>query len=182
MLKECCRIFWKFKILWEKQIYAEILYQGSLIPLLFLQMIHWINQTDFCHIHIFAIFFLHPFMHSSKFKFLPYSFYIFKGKMLKSRSHTVSQNVERKSWGFFSRISMGPRGVLRFELDRGMPLEPQNPYLSLRVILQKRVPIFLGFHKRVFPRQFMVGLENIFIEATTDFYHLETSVLYVLTC
>ena len=27
------------------------------------------------------------------------------------------------------------RGVLRFELDRGVPLEPQNPYPSLRVIL-----------------------------------------------
>ena len=26
-------------------------------------------------------------------------------------------------------------GVLRFGLDRGLPLEPQNPYTSLRVIL-----------------------------------------------
>ena len=32
-------------------------------------------------------------------------------------------------------------GILRFGLDRGMPLEPQNPYKSLRVIWQKRVPI-----------------------------------------
>ena len=31
-----------------------------------------------------------------------------------------------------------PRGVLRFELDRGVPLEPQNPYPSLRVILAKK--------------------------------------------
>ena len=31
----------------------------------------------------------------------------------------------------------GGRGVLRFELDRGVPLEPQNPYPSLRVILAK---------------------------------------------
>ena len=29
-------------------------------------------------------------------------------------------------------------GVLRFELDRGVPLEPQNPYPSLRVILAKK--------------------------------------------
>ena len=28
-----------------------------------------------------------------------------------------------------------PRGVLRFEMDMGVPLEPQNPYPSLRVIL-----------------------------------------------
>ena len=28
----------------------------------------------------------------------------------------------------------GGGGVLRFELDRGVPLEPQNPYPSLRVI------------------------------------------------
>ena len=31
-----------------------------------------------------------------------------------------------------------PRGVLRFELDRGVPLEPQNPYPSLRVILEEK--------------------------------------------
>ena len=30
------------------------------------------------------------------------------------------------------------RGVLKFELDRGVPLEPQNPYPSLRVILAKK--------------------------------------------
>ena len=29
-------------------------------------------------------------------------------------------------------------GVLRFELDRGVPLEPQNPYPSLRVILAEK--------------------------------------------
>ena len=29
-------------------------------------------------------------------------------------------------------------GVLRFELDRGVPLEPQNPYPSLRVILTEK--------------------------------------------
>ena len=29
-------------------------------------------------------------------------------------------------------------GVLRFELDRGVPPEPQNPYPSLRVILAKK--------------------------------------------
>ena len=32
----------------------------------------------------------------------------------------------------------GPGGLLRFELDRGVPLEPQNPYPSLRVILAKK--------------------------------------------
>ena len=31
-----------------------------------------------------------------------------------------------------------PRGVLRFELDRGVPLEPQNPYPSLRVIVAEK--------------------------------------------
>ena len=29
-------------------------------------------------------------------------------------------------------------GVLRFELDRGVTLEPQNPYPSLRVILAEK--------------------------------------------
>ena len=29
-------------------------------------------------------------------------------------------------------------GELRFEWDRGVPLEPQNPYPSLRVILAKK--------------------------------------------
>ena len=36
------------------------------------------------------------------------------------------------------RIPLFPGGVLRFELDRGVPLEPQNPYPSLRVILAKK--------------------------------------------
>ena len=31
-----------------------------------------------------------------------------------------------------------PGGVLRFELDRGVLLEPQNPYPSLRVILAEK--------------------------------------------
>ena len=35
-----------------------------------------------------------------------------------------------------SRIN--PGGVLRFELDRGVPLEPQNLYPSLRVILAEK--------------------------------------------
>ena len=30
------------------------------------------------------------------------------------------------------------RGVLRFELDRGVPLKPQNPYPSLRLILAEK--------------------------------------------
>ena len=37
------------------------------------------------------------------------------------------------------------RGVLRFELDRGVPLEPQNPYPSLRVILAEKGTHFKGF-------------------------------------
>ena len=36
-------------------------------------------------------------------------------------------------------------GVLRFELDRGVPLEPQNPYPSLRVILAEKGTHFKGF-------------------------------------
>ena len=37
-------------------------------------------------------------------------------------------------------IPLDPGGgeVLRFELDRGVPLEPQNPYPSLRVILAEK--------------------------------------------
>ena len=44
-----------------------------------------------------------------------------------------------------SRCSACPGGVLRFELDRGVPLEPQNPYPSLRVILAKKGTHFWGF-------------------------------------
>ena len=36
-------------------------------------------------------------------------------------------------------------GVLRFELDMGVPLEPQNPYPSLKVILAKKGTHFLRF-------------------------------------
>ena len=36
-------------------------------------------------------------------------------------------------------------GVLSFELDRGVPLEPQNPYPSLRMILAERVPNYKDF-------------------------------------
>ena len=42
-----------------------------------------------------------------------------------------------------------PGGVLRFELDRGVPLQPQNPYPSLRVILAKKVPIFKDFPSKI---------------------------------
>ena len=31
-----------------------------------------------------------------------------------------------------------PGGVFRLELDRGVPLEPQNPYPSLSVILAEK--------------------------------------------
>ena len=31
-----------------------------------------------------------------------------------------------------------PGGVLRFELDKGVPLESQNPYPFLRVILAEK--------------------------------------------
>ena len=34
--------------------------------------------------------------------------------------------------------SPGGGVLLRFELDRGVPLEPQNPYPSLRVILAEK--------------------------------------------
>ena len=40
-------------------------------------------------------------------------------------------------------------GVLRFELDRGVPLKPKNPYPSLRVILAKKVPIFKDFPSKI---------------------------------
>ena len=35
-------------------------------------------------------------------------------------------------------ITRTPGGVLKFELDRGVPLEPLNPYPSLKVILDKK--------------------------------------------
>ena len=44
-------------------------------------------------------------------------------------SHTGTLNFE---------YNPCPGGVLRFEFDRGVPLEPQNPYPSLRVILAKK--------------------------------------------
>ena len=37
----------------------------------------------------------------------------------------------------------GGGGVPRFELDMGVPLEPQNPYPSLRVILAEKEYPFL---------------------------------------
>ena len=36
----------------------------------------------------------------------------------------------------------GAPGVLRFKFDRGVPLEPHNPYPSLRVILAEKVTRF----------------------------------------
>ena len=36
------------------------------------------------------------------------------------------------------QVKVSAWGVLRFELDRGMPLDPQNPYPSLRVILTNK--------------------------------------------
>ena len=37
-----------------------------------------------------------------------------------------------------AQLDANTRGVLRFKLDRGVPLEPQNPYPSLRVILAEK--------------------------------------------
>ena len=34
--------------------------------------------------------------------------------------------------------NLGGGGVLRFELDWGVPLEPQNPYPSLRMIMAEK--------------------------------------------
>ena len=45
--------------------------------------------------------------------------------------------------------SYNPGGVLRFELDRGVPLKPKNPYPSLRVILAKKVPILKDFPSKI---------------------------------
>ena len=43
------------------------------------------------------------------------------------------------------------KGVLRFGLDRGVPLELQNPYPSLRVIVAKRVPFVTNFSWKIDP-------------------------------
>ena len=47
-------------------------------------------------------------------------------------------NTEHIQSGIGHRILSPGGGVLRFELDRGVPLKLQNPYPSLRVILAKK--------------------------------------------
>ena len=44
-----------------------------------------------------------------------------------------------------------PSPVLRFSLNRGMPLDPWNPYSFLMVILAEKVPIFSNFSWNVSP-------------------------------
>ena len=58
--------------------------------------------------------------------------------------------LQLQSWGYSvfnsieytvtdgSQTVCSPGGVLRFDLDRGVPLEPQNSYSSLRVILAEK--------------------------------------------
>ena len=62
-----------------------------------------------------------------------------------SKMRTIQNNVwfMHRSVSCIMPLSMG--GVLRFELDRGVPLEPQNPYPSLRVILAEKGTHFSGF-------------------------------------
>ena len=53
-----------------------------------------------------------------------------------------------------------PGGVLRFELDRGVPLEPQNPYPSLRVILAEKGTHFYGLFLKNKPIFQKFGLKS----------------------
>ena len=61
-------------------------------------------------------------------------------QMSKCHSHSWIQNEKciQTSKNKPGKGYIGGGGVLRFELDRGVPLEPQNPYPSLRVILAKK--------------------------------------------
>ena len=45
----------------------------------------------------------------------------------------------------FKNAIVWAQGVLKFGLDEGVPLEPQNLYPSLRVILAEKVPIVKDF-------------------------------------
>ena len=47
------------------------------------------------------------------------------------------KSLQSEGW-HFGKLCGRTQGVLRFELDRGVPLEPQNPYPSLRVILAEK--------------------------------------------
>ena len=53
-------------------------------------------------------------------------------------NYLSKMNKMNKRWVDRSPVYIPPGGVLRFELDRGVPLEPQNPYPSLRVILAEK--------------------------------------------
>ena len=52
--------------------------------------------------------------------------------------HFGNRGACGRTTGPRGQLNIKPRGVLRFELDRGVPLQPQNPYPPLRVILVKK--------------------------------------------
>ena len=56
-----------------------------------------------------------------------------------------AREILRKKSFKLSPSPTAPRGVLRFELDRGVLLEPQNPYPFFRVILAEKGTHFKGF-------------------------------------
>ena len=62
----------------------------------------------------------------------------FKVFQLKLKAHILKVKTYPSIRLIFKMSYSGGGGVLRFELDRGVPLEPQNPYPSLRVILAKQ--------------------------------------------
>ena len=65
-----------------------------------------------------------------------------KINMLVSLQGCFSKNfvkmVHTLMLSFKKGLVVPPEGVLRFELDRGVPLELQNPYPSLRVIVAEK--------------------------------------------
>ena len=52
-------------------------------------------------------------------------------------THTLYHHSSLSTYQFALEYSPPPP-VLRFELDRGVPLEPQNRYPSVRVILAEK--------------------------------------------
>ena len=75
----------------------------------------------------------------------------------------ISINFSSNFTYFLPHFGPPVRGVLKFVLDRGVPLEPQNPYPSLRVILAKKVHIFKDYPSKIglfFKNSAIFGPEN----------------------
>ena len=58
----------------------------------------------------------------------------YRNLFIKCSKHSASDCLSTDIWHWSDTRG----GVLRFELDKGVPLEPQNPYPSLKVILAEK--------------------------------------------